>query len=210
MKAYLHSVVKYSELSKGQDLQNELLSKNPPFIYWGNKLSSRTEWKNNALGFLSLPFSWLYTRHRFWAKDDFPAKIQSPPGAFSFIKGFIYQGIVKILSCVRREQTASPHFDQIPIKLYFVNVGHPNNVFSINDLPPCPCDDKAIQSTVHILFFCPFYRTERKNFIVPLLNKFSFLSYALALSIFYQLEPAFVCYALSSFLLAAIKSRKAL
>lgn len=34
-------------------------------------------------------------------------------------------------------------------------------------LCPCPCDDTAVQSTIHIIFFCKFYILFRKMWILP-------------------------------------------
>ena len=49
--------------------------------------------------------------------------------------------------------------------------GFPSGCFNLFDLPICPCDKVSKQSTVHILFFCHFYKDLRKLYVVPILQK---------------------------------------
>lgn len=77
-------------------------------------------------------------------------------------------------------------------------LGHPSAIFSLQALPPCPCDGVSSQSDIHILFFCKFYLELRKRFNLPTMRKHNFRQCSLGMSFLKMLPDHYVCYCVAS------------
>lgn len=74
-------------------------------------------------------------------------------------------------------------------------------------LGPCPCDDFSKQDILHVMFFCAFYNSLRRKFILPLLRGCNFTQVRPALVYLQMFASPLTCFGVASFLTGAIRQR---